>query len=124
MRYIKQYKIFESGENMRDIIHECFIPVEDLTTVHVETHLSAAYDHVIIKMLNLNEEVCEEIANAVSHCIGMGLYYYGASVFRKNHLSKIFTSNQVEEFYDFITDQKDELIDIIKIEFKRKKLKN
>jgi len=115
MIHIKEYKIFESDENIRDIIHECFIPVEDLTNVTVEINKSTSFDHAIIKIFELNEDICEEITNAVSHCIGMGLYFIGSDVYYRKEIYKepirmftttelvYFNDKQVEEFYNFIT---------------------
>lgn len=129
MIHIKEYKIFENDNNIRDIIHECFLPVEDLT--HVFTYFSnplrsVVYDSVVIQIYNLNNEICEEVANAVSHCIGMGLYYCGTFLYYKNELNngplsdRCFTSSDIEEFYNFITSQKE--ISKIKIELKYNKL--
>jgi hypothetical protein len=129
MKHIKEYKIFESNENIRDIIHECFIPVEDLTTVFVNINRAILYDIATVKIQNLNSEICEEVANAVSHCIGMGLYYYGATIYYNQGLDRIFatksfTSLDIEEFYNFITssDRKDEPKNI-RIYLKNSKLK-
>lgn len=125
MKHIKEYKIFENDNNIRDIIHECFIPVEDLTNVTVEINKSTTYDHVIIKIYDLNEEICEEIANTVSHCIGMDLYFYGAVMtYNKNKRDRIsfksFTSLDIEEFYNFITlNDAENKLRGMKIEFKK-----
>lgn len=120
MKHIKTYKIFESNnENIKDIIHECFIPVEDLTNVYVLTHKTMVHDITIIEIYDLNSEICEEVANAVSHCIGMGLYFIGAIVYYHNRINRVksFTSNDIEEFYNFMTARN--LKYQLKIEFKK-----
>lgn len=33
MKYIKEYKIFKGKQDFENIVHECFIPVEDLIKV-------------------------------------------------------------------------------------------
>ena len=120
MKHIKTYKIFEDKQEFENLVHECFIPVEDLTTVRYKyyenrIYKSPVYHTVKLTFYFINSEILIEIANALSHCVGMGLTFQGGSAHTKEtkkpdnfkyHINMAngfchFSKGDIDKFYNF-----------------------
>lgn len=148
MKWIKTYKIFESEKSVEDLkadIYECFIPVMDF--VHVKISLkdpntieiginldnnitdidnqkTSEYGYPYRPVIN-GDAIMEEIADAVSHCIGLDMWIERYRVMYRNagdilkgsnfgpgHISKMFYKHEVDTFINFIIEKGDRIRDI------------
>lgn len=81
MKHIKEYKIFESIDDISNI-KECFLPVIDIVyedNIGIVTGLSLLRNDmeavVLIDLKNINDEsVYDEILDAIHHCKGYGFF--------------------------------------------------
>lgn len=155
MKWLKTYKIFESEKSIEDLkadIYECFIPVMDFTHVKIslkdpntieiginldknvadiDTQKKSEYGYPYRAVIN-GDVIVEEIADAVSHCAGMGMSIerlrvmyrntgdmlkgYESLPFKANFgpglITKAFYKHEIDTFFDFIIEKGDRVRDV------------
>jgi hypothetical protein len=119
MKYLKRYKIFEDKQDFENLVQECFIPVEDLTNVRYKygehrIYQCPVYHSVLLTFYFINSDALIEIADALSHCVGMGLTFQGGSAYTdepkpdnfKYNMNTHngfchFSKDDIDKFYNF-----------------------
>lgn len=140
MKRLKTYKIFESEKSIEDLkadIYECFIPVMDFVHVKIslrdpntieiginldknvadiDTQKKSEYGYPYRAVIN-DDVIVEEIADAVSHCIGLGMSIERLRVMYRNtgdmlKVTKAFYKHEIDTFFDFIIEKGDRVRDV------------
>jgi len=138
MKRLKTYKIFESEKSIEDLkadIYECFIPVMDFTHVKIslkdpntieiginldknvadiDTQKKSEYGYPYRAVIN-GDVIVEEIADAVSHCAGLGMSIERLRVianFGPGLITKAFYKHEIDTFFDFIIEKGDRVRDV------------